>query len=325
MTQSSVQVDVIVLSWNRVDDTIAAIASAHEQVGVEHRILIVDQGSEPDNLARLEAFLADKPRAVLRKLGRNLGVAGGRNAATAMGDAPYVVALDSDAEFSDPHQLARAVEVMDRDHRLAAIGFRIDNFFTGSNDDTSWDYPGPGNRPEARFSTTRFIGAGHCIRRSAFESVGGYDERLFFCCEEIDLAYRMINLGMRIDYVPDVAIRHKVSPEHRVFWGKGRYFYTVRNSLYSKYKYGAPLGKLALAACAYVMKGFSNGIAWEAVRGIRAAIPMCRAFARDPEPVRRAYRLNSAAMSYIEAREPWRNDGMVQKLQRQLIRLPHQG
>jgi hypothetical protein len=55
---------------------------------------------------------------------------------------------------------------MDRDNRLAAIGFRIDNFFTGRNDDTSWDYPGAGNRPKARSSTTRFIGAGHCIRRS---------------------------------------------------------------------------------------------------------------------------------------------------------------
>ncbi|MFT4174388.1 MAG: WecB/TagA/CpsF family glycosyltransferase [Rhodocyclaceae bacterium] len=325
MHAEQADVDVIILSWNRVDDTIAAIRSAHEQQGVALRILIVDQGSEPDNLARLEAFLADVPRATLNKLGRNLGVAGGRNAATAMGSAPYIVALDSDAEFADSHQLAEAVRAMQGDARLSAIGFRILNFFTGKNDDTSWDYPGPGNRPDKRFSTTRFIGAGHCIRRTAFEAVGGYDERLFFCCEEIDLAYRMINLNTRIEYVPEVAIRHKVSPEHRVFWGKGRYFYTVRNSLYSKYKYGTPLVKLMAAAGAYVMKGWSNGIAWEAVRGIRAAIPMCRAFARDPESVRRHYRLNEGALQYIEAREPWRRDGMVQKLQRQLIRLPHQG
>ena len=33
-------------------------------------------------------------------------------------------------------------------------------------------------------NTTRFVGAGHAIRRSTFEAVGGYDERLMFCGEE---------------------------------------------------------------------------------------------------------------------------------------------
>lgn len=318
----SADVDVIILSWNRVEDTIAAVRSATEQVGVDHRIQIVDQGSEPGNLAALEACLSGIPRARLHKSERNLGVAGGRNAASAMGTARYIVALDSDAIFADPRSLQRAVAHLDRNPGLCALAFRIENFYTGRNDDSSWDYPGE-NDPYQRFETTRFIGAGHAIRRSTFEAVGGYDERLFFCGEELDLCYRMLNTGQRIDYVPDVAIRHKVSSEHRVFWGKGRFFYTTRNNIYSSYKFGQPLPRLAVSAAAFVAKGFANGIPGEAVRAIGAAYRLCRRFDASQED-KTPYRLSKETWQYILDHEPSRREDALTKAARQFRKLPHQ-
>ena len=323
MTQNNTQVDVIILSWNRVEDTIAAIASAAEQLDVNKRILIVDQGSEPDNTRKLEQFLRDIPCATLNKLGKNVGVAGGRNRAAKMGNAPYIVALDSDAVFADSRMLARAVANLDAAPGLCAIGFRIVNFFNGENDATSWDYPAPGCHPDKRFATTRFIGAGHAIRRAPFEAAGAYDEHLFFCGEEIDLCYRMLNSGLRIEYVPDVAIRHKVAPEHRVFWGKGRYFYTVRNSMYTKYKYGESLFRLFAAAGAFFIKGCANRIPWEALRAFKASFVMCRAFRKSMDD-KDVYHLNMETQSYILSCEPWRKDGMLSKLRRQFVGLPHQ-
>lgn len=323
MTPNTIQVDVIILSWNRVDDTLAAIASAAEQEGVRKRILIVDQGSEPENMLKLEQYLLKIPCATLKKLGKNVGVAGGRNRAVEMGSAPYIVALDSDAVFGDSHMLARAVAHMDAAPQLCAIGFRIENFFNGDNDATSWDYPAPGCHPDRRFATTRFIGAGHAIRRSTFETVGAYDEHLFFCGEEIDLCYRMLNTGLRIEYVPDVVIRHKVAVEHRVFWGNGRYFYTVRNSMYTKYKYGESFFRLIAAAGAFFIKGCTNRIPWEALRAFKASFSMCQAF-RQSMKNKSAYRLSHETKSYILACEPWRNDGALTKLRRQFVGLPHQ-
>ncbi|BBP03614.1 hypothetical protein TPL01_11530 [Sulfuriferula plumbiphila] len=323
MTQYNNQVDVIILSWNRVDDTIAAIASTNEQVDVDKRILIVDQGSESENLRRIEHFLRDIPCAELNKLGKNVGVAGGRNIAAGMGNAPYIVALDSDAVFADSRMLARAVAHMDAAPQLCAIGFRIVNFFNGENDATSWDYPAAGCHPDKRFATTRFIGAGHAIRRSTFESVGAYDERLFFCGEEIDLCYRMLNTGLRIEYVPEIAIRHKVAPEHRVFWGKGRYFYTVRNSMYTKYKYGESTFRLGAAALAFLIKGYANRIPGEALRAFKASFAMCRAFKNSVHD-KHAYQLSAETRSYILSCEPWRKDGVFSKLRRQFVGLPHQ-
>jgi len=321
--QNNIQVDVIILSWNRVADTIAAIRSAAEQLGVSKRILIVDQGSEPGNIRKLEQFLRDIPCAALIKQGENVGVAGGRNIAAKMGSAPYIVALDSDAEFADSHMLARAVAHLDAAPQLCAIGFRIVNFFSGENDATSWDYPAPGCHPDKRFATTRFIGAGHAIRRTTFEAVGAYDAHLFFCGEEIDLCYRMLNTGLRIEYVPDVVIRHKVVPEHRVFWGKGRYFYTVRNSMYSKYKYGESVFRLFAAAGAFFIKGCANRMPWEALRAFKASFVMCRAYHKSLVD-KDAYQLSKETQSYILSCEPWRKDGMLSKLRRQFVGLPHQ-
>jgi GT2 family glycosyltransferase len=328
---TDVQVDVIILSWNRPEDTIAAITSAAEQEGVRQRILIVDQGSEPENLQQLETYLAGVPCASLRKLGRNSGVAGGRNIASAMGDAPCIVALDSDAVFADRHALATAVAHLDAHPELCAIAFRIENFFTGENDATSWDYP-PDCRPDTGFPATRFIGAGHALRRQVFTAVGAYDDRLFFCGEELDLSYRMLNAGYRIAYVPSVGIRHKVSPEHRVMWGKGRYYYTVRNSLYSGYKFGTPLPRLLVGAIAFAFRGWRNRIALAGLRGVVDAVGMCRAYRQTAltsgdngfagQPI---YALSSETWRYIRQCEPARQEPLLAKIRRQFVRLPHQG
>jgi GT2 family glycosyltransferase len=312
-------VDVIILSWNRPDDVADAIASALLQVGVKHRILIVDQGSEAQNIAQLEQFIGGQPDVALQKLERNTGVAGGRNIATAMGKSRYIVALDSDAIFADRFALARAVQHLDANPGLAAIGFRIENYFSGKNDDTSWDYPG--HNPDERFLSTRFIGAGHAIRRAAFEAAGGYDARLFFCQEELDLCYRMLNLGYRIEYFPDVKIRHKISPDHRVAWERGRYFFTVRNALYSSYKFGVPLPRLGLGAAAFLARGVFNGVGGAALRGLGAAIGMCAAYTRSTED-KSLYRLSSETRQYIRACEPWRGEPTAAKIRRQFKRLP---
>ena len=321
--KDSPEVDVIILSWNRVDDTIAAIASAADQEGVDKRILVVDQGSDPKNLSRLERFLQTVSCAQLKKLSQNAGVADGRNIASAMGQAAYIVALDSDAVFADRFMLARAVAHLEANPHLCAVGFRILNYVTGRNDDTSWDYPS-GCSPDQRFATTRFIGAGHALRRSTFEAVGGYDQRLFFCGEEVDLCYRMLDTGQRIEYLPAVTILHKVSPEHRVFWGEGRFFYTVRNTLYTLYKFGTPWPRRLLAAGSFLTRGLRNGIPMEALRGMIASGRMCRAF-RLSHADKSTYQLADSTWQYILRCEPSRRQNVAVKIRRQLARLPHQG
>lgn len=298
------EIDVIILSWNRIDDTIMAIESALAQTAVHTRVQVVDQGSSSENLDRLRQFVDTRRSQVeLRELGRNVGVAAGRNIATRMGRAPCVVALDNDAVFARSDTLARASRLLSADPRLGAIAFRIRNYFTGRDDEMCWDYPEALRAHADRdFFVTRFVGAGHAMRRDAFEAAGGYDDSLFFGGEERDISYRMLNRGYHIRYVPSLAVRHKVDPEARVRWDSGRYYYAVRNSLYIEYKFGAPWRRLARIAAGAVAKGAYNGLLGQSLRAVANAAPMAARFSRQAA-ARPLHDLGDEARAYIRRHE----------------------
>jgi GT2 family glycosyltransferase len=320
--RADVDVDVVILSWNRTPETIEAIESALAQEDVRQRVLILDQGSAPENLARLRRFAARESRVVLREVGRNIGVAAGRNLASDLGDGPYIVALDNDAIFADNLVLRRVIDTFESDSTLGALAFRILNFYTGGDDEMCWDYP-EALRPYADrdFEVTRYIGAGHALRRDVFYDAGRYDEELFFAGEERDLGYRILNLGYRIKYVPNLAVRHKVLPGQRVRWDGGRYYYTVRNILYSDYKFGRSPLLLAKAAAALTVKGAYNGVARQALRGAWDAARMAMRFSRSGRDAK-LYRLRRDVRDHIRSCERIGRGGVWAGLTRQFQRLP---
>jgi GT2 family glycosyltransferase len=267
--------DVLILALDRVEETLAAIASARAQTGVRRRVIVVDQGSRAENFSRLSASVAGCADVTLLRTEKNLGVAGGRNFAAAQGRARVIVALDNDAEFLDAHTLARAVAALDAEPDLAALGFRIVTHATGADDLSSWGYP-RALLPRAGeiFDAATFVGAGHAIRRQAWEQVGGYDSRLFFCWEEYDFSLAAIALGWRIRYRGDIVVRHKVSAEARHLWSGTRWFFFVRNRLYVGRKHGAAWGALAVRYGAYLLRGARNGLLWPTLRALPAAIGM---------------------------------------------------
>ena len=71
--------DIVILSLDRADETIAAIASSLAQRGCTRHVWVVDQGSSMASLRRLIAAVAGREDATLVALSRNHGVAGGRN------------------------------------------------------------------------------------------------------------------------------------------------------------------------------------------------------------------------------------------------------
>jgi N-acetylglucosaminyl-diphospho-decaprenol L-rhamnosyltransferase len=47
-------------------------------------------------------------------------------------------------------------------------------------------------------------------RRSTFEAAQGFDEEYFLFFEDVDLAYRMNQMGSRCVYYPNVAFTHDI-------------------------------------------------------------------------------------------------------------------
>jgi GT2 family glycosyltransferase len=258
----------------------------------------------------------------LKELGGNVGVARGRNIATRMGSARIVVTLDNDAVFGDRQTLSRVVQRFEHDPNLGAVAFRIINYYTRQDDEMCWDYPRvPTSHANQEFLVTRFIGAGNAIRREAFIAAGEYDETLFFGGEERDLSYRMVNLGYRIKYVPELSVLHRVDPEARVRWNEGRYYYFVRNGLYTDYKFGMPVWRLARTAVASIVKGAYNGLLAQALRAVMDATIMAVKFSHSHKRTS-IYRLRKDAQDYIDTHERRGQEGVWIRVRRQFAKLP---
>ncbi len=277
--------DIIILSLDRPDETADAVRSALAQRGVTRHVVVVDQGSRPENLGRLAALLRDRQDATLVRLPENLGVAGGRNRASAIGHGRVIVALDNDAEFATADTVAEAVATLDDDLGLGALGFRILAHANGEDDQSSWGYP-PRLKPLAAgsFDVATFVGAGHAIRRTAWEQAGGYDEALFFCWEEFDFCLRAVALGWTIRYRGDIAVLHKVSPQQRVAWTARRWFFFVRNRIYIERKYGSGWVALVPRIAGYWVRGLLNGVGGQTLPGLAEAVRMSRATRTRPLP-----------------------------------------
>ena len=265
--------DIVILALDRPEETLEAIASALGQQGGRFRIFVLDQGSEPETIARFAAALDGQAGAALVTSERNLGVAEGRTLASSFGCGRVIVGLDNDAVFADPHVVARAVAAFDAEADLGAIGFRILRHDSGEEDLSSWGYPAALlARAGGDFDSVTFVGAGHAIRRAAWEDGGGYDDKLFFCWEEYDFCLRAIEAGWRIGYRGGLVVRHHVAPEARVRWTANRWFYFIRNRLYISHKTGAGTIALGMRFAVYLMRSLRQGAASQALRALPAAI-----------------------------------------------------
>lgn len=117
------RVTVVVLSWERLGETLRALDSIRESVRMPHRVMVVDNNSSPEVRVRL----GEEARArglELVALPRNLLASGGRQLAARRAGTEFVFFLDSDAEIF-PGTLENLVDALDADPEAAAASARV--------------------------------------------------------------------------------------------------------------------------------------------------------------------------------------------------------
>lgn len=306
--------DVVVLSLGREKYTIGAIESILNQKEVTFHIWIIDQGSEQSEIKNLENFVQDKNTISLIKLANNLGVAGGRNYGMRLGKGTFIISIDNDALIEDRLLFSNVKKVFQNDEDLGIIGFKINNFFTRELDYTSWAYSkNQLSDHNQSFPTTRYVGAGHAIRRSAINNTNLYDEKLFFYWEELDLSYQIINNGHRIEYHPEFVVYHKISPDKRLAWKTGRYYFLVRNAIYLDWKYFRKTYRIAALALGYFVKGMINKLPIEALRGIKDSFYLMRTIEAEIKP------LNKLAKEYVNKYDTKMRGNIITRLLNEVI------
>jgi hypothetical protein len=205
-------VSVIIPTRDRGRLLVDAVRSALDAPQPPGEVIVVDSGSTDDSLEALAALGADL--RILRIGGRS--AAAGRNAGAAAATGDFLGFLDSD-DLMLAGKTTCLVDAFDADSRVALV-----HGTTEVIDDRGAPLAAQTASQRASFARAKRLGttyaalAGFCsmftsatlIRRSAFESVGGYDERLQ-AYEDWDL-YLRLALDWRLSYADCPAARYRI-------------------------------------------------------------------------------------------------------------------
>ena len=280
--------DVVILNWNGGADTIACLESLGAQTSRDVRVVIVDNGSEDDSVARIGDWASDRNAALeVIENGDNLGFAAGCNVgirhALAAG-ADYVMLLNNDTVLA-PDVVGILVRFLDQHPDYAAVTGQIryadrpviwncggDLTWFGSRKYLYGEQP-VARVPQSGWRRITFVtGCAALVRASVFREQGLLTERFFFGEEDYDFSRRLRRAHLLIASCLDAVITHRVgSSIDRAAppVALGRYYvYYLNRFIDMRDHYPRPVWWLwRWASLAYVLPRLkmSRGLSWRAV------------------------------------------------------------
>jgi GT2 family glycosyltransferase len=212
------RVSCIVLNWNGWQDTLECLNALKECTYSYLTIIVVDNGSTDDSIARIRA---NHPEVLLLESAKNLGFAGGNNIGIRYAlahKADYVWLLNNDTRPA-PKALAELVAKARTNPRIGAVasicyyanepskvqawaGTRV-NLWVGYVRNSTVP------RPDGWFEA--LYGASILIASAAMENVGLLDEGFFLYLEETEFCLRLRRKGWRLAAAPGSEVLHKVN------------------------------------------------------------------------------------------------------------------
>ena len=234
---------IILVNWNGWQDTIACLDSCAGLDYADREIVVVDNGSKDDSVARIREA---HPSVTLLETGANLGFAGGNNVgiqAAIESGARYVWLLNNDTTV-EPRALSALVEAVSADPAAGIAGSKITYFCTpnvlwyaggeftpsGPVRHRGLDEPDTGQYDHAE--ETGFItGCSLFTTAEVIDRVGLLAEEYFLYWEEADFDWRVRAAGYKLLYVPESVVRHKVAGSLGESWSTTQTEYLVRNML----------------------------------------------------------------------------------------------
>lgn len=208
----------MVLNWNGWRDTVECLNALKKSVYPSLRLIVVDNGSTDDSIARIQA---SHPDVLVLDTGRNLGFAGGNNMgirdALSHG-ADYVWLLNNDTQ-PDRDSLPALVEKAKEDKAIGAVA-SICYYAASPANVEAWAgarvnlWIGYGRNTREPHDDDWFDslnGTSMLISRAALEDVGLLDEGFFLYWEDTEFSIRLRKRGWRIAAAPDSRVLHKVN------------------------------------------------------------------------------------------------------------------
>ena len=192
-------------------------------------VVVVDNGSSDGSA---DMVRQNFPAVKLIRLEKTVGFGTANNSGAELTTAPVLLFLNPDTRICEASLSDILLKFEEHPKCGVAGGAVFDD--QGKPERSVGSYPSlismglgrllkylpPARRTLGRFSNQHWVGydkphrvnwvtgAYLWIRREVFNKVGGFDERFFMYCEDVDLCYRVRQLGLDVWFFPDAPIIH---------------------------------------------------------------------------------------------------------------------
>ena len=218
------KVAVVILNWNGVkylrDFLPYVLASTWPNLD----IVVGDNASSDGSVAYLRE---NYPTVRIIENDDNYGFTGGYNRVLAQVQADYYILLNSDVEVQ-PNWIEPVIALMETDDRIAAAAPKIKAYHNQTHFEHAgaaggfidkFGYPFCRGRifydieeDKGQYEQAGEVfwasGAAMFIKKHLWDLSGGFDETFFAHMEEIDLCWRLKNMGYKVMYCPQSVVFH---------------------------------------------------------------------------------------------------------------------
>ncbi len=224
---------IIVLSYNTKDITINCLESVLKYTkGIRYEIIVVDNGSTDGSLSSIKKLAENENRIKVVDAGENLGFGRGNNLGASKATGKYLLFLNSDTLLID-NALKECLDFVSERTNLGVYSPRLLNadysiqpsggYFPNLWNVFAWqlfidDLPLVGKlvksfHPQkgsyhSQQSLDWVTGAFMIIPKYVFDEVGGFDNDIFMYTEEMELIYRINQLGYKTYFKNKPSIIH---------------------------------------------------------------------------------------------------------------------
>jgi GT2 family glycosyltransferase len=194
MVQSPPKISVVVVNYRSADAVERLVASVARSELAPHEVIVVDNASGDDSVARLDG--RDDLRLVPSAV--NTGFGGGCNLGAAVATGDLLLIANPDVRLR-PGTLGALVRAL---NSAPEIGIACPDLLSPPfGDDAGRDYVEP---------VAAMAGAVMLIDRNLYDALGGFDPKIFLYAEDTDLCYRTWLAGRSVVKVWDAIGEHDV-------------------------------------------------------------------------------------------------------------------
>jgi N-acetylglucosaminyl-diphospho-decaprenol L-rhamnosyltransferase len=265
-------VHAVIVNWNagrQLADCLDSFAAVRGDDVSLAEITVVDNASDDQSADALSRYAASLPMRVVRNV-ENRGFAAACNQGAAGSTADFLLFLNPDTRLGlgclerpvkfleDPHNCSVGiigVQLIDEHGQVVRSCSRVPSLRAMIGQTLGVDRIFPARCPpllmldwphDVTRTVDQVMGAFYFVRRSLFESLGGFDERFFVYFEDLDFAMRARARGATSSYLATARAFHRGGGTTRDIPAR-RLFYFCRSRVLFGLKHFSPAGATMLA------------------------------------------------------------------------------